>query len=268
MNIIFAVDPALGRLEYENLTDQARMEIFIKGLGEEAKELYQDEHGSYIDVCEWDCVECDDDDVIVVKLVEKDPKGQVDITFVPPSVKIVRITKFHQKGKINTALLPSALEEFSINCNAYDGSVDLTTLPSVLISFYASWNAFTGSCDLTSLPHELNWLDLSHNKFSGEVSFDSLPPHIRSINISTNAISGVFRLLNPPEQLLQVTAYRTHLSGTAVVNRITSVLVSIMGTNIEALVDEENNEHPDTESFLMDESFMNFLEVFHSGSGV
>ena len=260
MNIFFAVDPALGRVEYENLTDQARMEIFIAGLGEEAKKLYQDEHGSYIDVCEWECVNCDIDHVIAIELFDKDPQGILEITFVPPCVQVLIISDFHQKGKLNIPLLPSTLTELSIDGNAYDGSVDLTTLPSPLISFDVSKNAFTGSCDLTSLPHELNWLDLSDNKFSGEVSFDTLPPRIRNINISTNAISGIFRLLNPPKRLFMVAAYETQLSGTAVLKRVTKTKVSLFRTNIEVLVDEENQEHPKANEYLSEDTYHLIVE--------
>ena len=58
--LVLTVDSGLGCVDYKTLSDQTLIEMFIEGFGEETKREYQDEHGMYLDVCDWDCVECDD----------------------------------------------------------------------------------------------------------------------------------------------------------------------------------------------------------------
>ena len=73
MHTLLSIDPALGRLDYDSLSDQARMEIFIDGLTEETKKHFQDPKGGFLDISEWSGVFVTDDgevtDVDYSKLV-------------------------------------------------------------------------------------------------------------------------------------------------------------------------------------------------------
>ena len=50
--LLQSVDPALGRLDYDSLSDQALMEMLFGGLIDESKRRYQDKHRMLLDVCE------------------------------------------------------------------------------------------------------------------------------------------------------------------------------------------------------------------------
>ena len=54
------VDPSLGRLDCNSFSDQTLMEMLIDGLDEKSKQKYRDNKGTYLDVCEWSSVTCDE----------------------------------------------------------------------------------------------------------------------------------------------------------------------------------------------------------------
>ena len=41
------------------------MEMLIDGFDDETKKRYQDKHCIYLDVCEWSCVRCDEDESVI-----------------------------------------------------------------------------------------------------------------------------------------------------------------------------------------------------------
>ena len=54
-------DP-LGRLDPTMLAQQAQMELFAGGLERAFVETLQDDHGAFLNVCDWTPVDCDEDD--------------------------------------------------------------------------------------------------------------------------------------------------------------------------------------------------------------
>ena len=53
LRILFADTQAtLGRLDFDSLNDQSRMEFLIESLIENSKSNFQDENGAFYDVCE------------------------------------------------------------------------------------------------------------------------------------------------------------------------------------------------------------------------
>ena len=63
--LFLSVDPSLGRVDYNSLSDQTLMEMLIEGFDEETKRRYQDSHEMYLNVCELSCVVCDDDERVI-----------------------------------------------------------------------------------------------------------------------------------------------------------------------------------------------------------
>ena len=63
---LLAVDPSLGRLDYESLSDQALMEMLIDALPTEEKAMFKDANGNFQDVCEWTNMDCTDERVTEV----------------------------------------------------------------------------------------------------------------------------------------------------------------------------------------------------------
>ena len=53
LQTLFTVDPALGRIYKDTLSDQALMEILIAGMDDCIKSLYQDESGNFTDFQQW-----------------------------------------------------------------------------------------------------------------------------------------------------------------------------------------------------------------------
>ena len=68
---LLTIDPALGRLDYESLSDQALMEMLIDGMNAKDKAEYQDENGNCRDVGEWKGIALSNDRVTEVPILFK-----------------------------------------------------------------------------------------------------------------------------------------------------------------------------------------------------
>ena len=272
--IVSVTDEALGRLEYDSLTDQARMEVLIEGLREESKAHFQDAHGSYLDVCDWQIVDCAADNAILEVSSRLLLKGSLNLDFLPPLVTKICMHSGKTTGTIQTKLLPEGLTTFSMSMHPFVGTVDFTTCPGNLELMRLSHSKCAGSCDLTNLPRVLRILNLNHNEFSGAISlcklppnlkqleltsnqfsgtlqFDSLPPSLSLLFLYRNKFSGSFKLCNPSRSLGCVSAWSNCFSGTAVVERDIQRLSILLGTNdIRTVVDEAGVEHPKKREIL------------------
>ena len=52
LQILCAIDPSLGRVDYDSLSDQSHMEFLIEATPEDRKRAFQDANGCFLDVCE------------------------------------------------------------------------------------------------------------------------------------------------------------------------------------------------------------------------
>ena len=50
--IFLTVDSSLGKVDYNSFSDQTLMEILFNGFDDETKKKYQNNDGTYLDVCE------------------------------------------------------------------------------------------------------------------------------------------------------------------------------------------------------------------------
>ena len=62
---LFTADSSISRVDYNSLSDQTLMEMLIDGFDDESKRTYQEKDGTYLDVCEWSLVVCDDEESVV-----------------------------------------------------------------------------------------------------------------------------------------------------------------------------------------------------------
>ena len=100
--LLRAVDPYLGRVEYTSLSDQTLMEMIIEGFDEESKRKYQDKHGMYLDVCEWDGIKCyEDESVAEIKTDGFEATGSLLLCYIPPKVKRCSISLAKLTGSID-----------------------------------------------------------------------------------------------------------------------------------------------------------------------
>ena len=101
--LFICVDPSLGRLDYNLLSDQALMEMLFDGFDDQTKERFQDDHGIYLDVCEWSCVKCDEFGRVVEIQEREAHVGSLQFHFAPPKVIIQNRELGHTDGIRMTA---------------------------------------------------------------------------------------------------------------------------------------------------------------------
>ena len=131
--LFLSVDPSLGRVDCNALSDQTLMELLIDGFDEEAKKEYQDNDGMYLDICKWSCIECDDDERVVKIDIESSAViGSLELCYVPPKAQLLSISSYGSSkltGSIDVACLPNGMSYLSLSNNQLTGKINLTQLP-------------------------------------------------------------------------------------------------------------------------------------------
>ena len=262
-----SVDPSLGRLDYDSLSDQALMEIFCSPLELHTK-LLQDENGHFLDVCEWQNVVCTDGRVTRIRMnnwiyTEK----PATFEYIPPLVTHFEAEQCFMRGTLDTRVLPAHLIEFDVYKSLLRGTVDFRGFPRGLQDISISYNSFCGSCSLVDLPNSTSHLYAGNNQFSGEISLNQLPSTLEILlldnnklhgsvvlknlpqallylDLSGNDFTGDFKLLDLPSSLAIVSIYRNKWSGTAILQK-SSVRMPFRLThdNINKVLDEDGNTH-------------------------
>ena len=105
--VLTSVDPTLGRLDYDSLTDQALMEMLIHGIDEDYIDEFQDENGNFFDVCEWYSITCTDSRVTRICLNGYDIyTTPFRFDFIPPLVTSFEAYECNLSGTLNASILP------------------------------------------------------------------------------------------------------------------------------------------------------------------
>ena len=273
---LLCADSSLGKMDPSMLSDQARMELFVANLEEGFRTYFQADDGTFLDMCEWSGMACDDaGNVTDVSLVGV-YAGTACLDFLPESVETLNVSSNEDlKGTLNTSKLPSRLEVCDLDANNFDGIVDMAKLPESLYSFSIAQNNFSGDCDLTALPVGLEKLNASENAFSGSLRLDSLHEGMFSLDVSCNYFSGSVSLENLPDSLEEfqinmnqlsgrfvlvkpgslyvVYAHSNRFSGEATIPRVFAsreAHITLGRTNVSAVVDENGAAHPLEKKFL------------------
>ena len=268
-------DSGLGRCDAESLSDQIRMELFVADLSDEFKDFFQDGAGKFLDVCEWDGVECNAyDEVVDIQWYDTGSTGTVHLHFLPKRVQLFEMcSNGHSKamtGTLETSTLPDKIRAMKLTHHSLHGTVDLTNLPASLIDFSIMVNKFSGTVNLMSLPAEMRSLVLDCNCFAGSLCIGNIGKlevlsisnnllsgslHIaemRSLSflgISNNNLSGEFCITHS-SGYADIDATENAFEGVAVVPGQYVGLVLLRGNGIAQVVDERGNEHPDMERIL------------------
>ena len=268
LNLVRSVEEsALGRLDYNSIPDQALMELLVDGVDKDLKDLIQDEHGTYLDVCEWCYVECDADERVARFSCNLELMGSFAMSYMPPHITEFTLTFCDVEGTIDAAKLPSQILSLHINTCHFVGAIDMTELPATIIKLQIPKNKFSGSCDLTALPSaievldgkenqftesinleklpgKLKYLDLSRNKLSGELCFSSLPNTLKYLFLGRNTFCGSFQMPKVPNDLRELSLVRNEMIGTATVGDLgKKACVFLIGNKIDAVVDENGEKH-------------------------
>ena len=237
-----AVDPSLGRLDYNLLPDQALMEMLIDGFDEESKEDYQDDHCMYIDVCEWPCVECDENQRVVEIGATDDLNGSLQLSFIPATVKKFEMPWNQLTGSADIAQLPEGMEMLSLNNNGLRGTLDFAHLPGSMRRIALHCNDFTGSLVLTQLPGNMKFLYLDSNHFTGSVDLSQLPESMKLLYISNNQLTGAFIATNLSESIEKIYAHLNNFEKIASVDSKTNARILLGESGVKSVIDENGSK--------------------------
>ena len=234
------VDPSLGRLDYSLLPDQALVEILIEGFDDEAKKQYQDNHGMFLDACEWPGIKCDEDErVIEIKMDNPDVSGSLELCYVPPKVKFLErtswarskltgsadLTKLPLKnnnftGEIDLIQLPDGIDYLSLSDNHLTGGIDLTQLPHGIYELHIGNNRLTGEIFLAQLLHGMRGLYLGNNQLTGIIDLTQLPDGLNELHLPNNQLTEGIDLTQLPDGMNELHLPNNQLSGSVVIKRL------------------------------------------------
>ena len=266
---ILSIDPALGRLDYDSLSDQALMEMLVEGIAQSKKAEFQDTHGNYRDTCDWNGTLCKDERVTGIVLSWKEfGERQFPFDVIPPLVERFIMKESNLHGTLDTFVLPRALTDFfdiasnklhgsvsfvgfprslkriNLNKNAFSGSCNLENLPDALLSLQAKTNQFSGEISLNALPAGMTELRLSYNNLTGPIHIEKLPERMGVLGLSRNGLTGDFVLRTLPEYDLFVYLHKNAVSGTAILPETSGKMrFSLLHDFITTVVDTHGKKH-------------------------
>ena len=284
---IASVDPTLGRLDYDSLSDQALMEMFVSHLSEESTKKFKDGNGEFMDISEWPDVESHARDGQVLKLnwlggISNVLSGELSFDFIPTKIQRIDIHSHPRLvGTVQTIHLPASLAHLGIFCTQMHGPFDMTKLPKNLQVCDIAENRFSGSCVLSALPSTLTLLDARRNKFSGSIDITKLPLGFESLSLSFNQLTGEVTFTDLPESLEYIFLHCNIFSGSVVIEKLPAKMKQLtldsnafegsavvprniartfthirLGRNkLKAVVDETGKPHPREEKLLTTDRF-------------
>ena len=249
--LFLGIDPSLGRLDYSLLSDQALTEMLFEGFDDGTKKEYQDEHGMYLDVCEWGSIKCDDDDRVIEILVFSDiASGSFDLRYVPPKVEALEIRPMtlcssQLTGSVNLTGLPGGMEFLCLRSSRLTGEIDLTRLPEHIFRIDLPGNQLTGEIDLTQLPGRVEELSLGKNRLTGEIDLTQLPDEMCYLGLEGNRFTGDIDLTHLPEKMEYVVFSDNKLSGSLVLKHLPyeTHYINAKGNNFNAVAVVHSKTH-------------------------
>ena len=227
--IFLGIDTSLGRVDYSLLSDQTLMEMLIRGFDDESQKEFQDNDGMHLDVCKWSCIKCDDDErVVEIDKNNEDLSGSIEISYVPPKVKVLIITSWRTSqlsGSADFTHLPEGMEDMRLNNNELTGNIDLTHLPIEMKDLRLNKNQLTGEIDLTHLPYGVELLFLNGNQFTGEIDLTHLPERISQLTLNNNQLTGGIDLTRLPDGMRYLTLNNSQLTGSLFISNLPPLMI-------------------------------------------
>ena len=197
------------------------MELFSKDICR----AFQDQKGNFLDVSEWEGVECDKSgNVISIKWegikaftvkFTRDKRHYLDFRWIPKTVENISIRRVGVEF-FDTVHLPNAAKKVIIASNVatkVSGVFETESLPNHLEFIDMSTNVLEGKVDCTSLPQTIETFIIDRNKFSGSLCMAKLPKRVIAMLLHENKFSGDIDLSRLPESLRLLTLYDNNLRG-------------------------------------------------------
>ena len=201
LSIVFAIDPALGRLDPFLMSEESLLETFFDGCSN--KSVITDANG-IVDLSKFE--------------IERNEDGNLR------KLQSVYEIMSQLGGSVNFAFLPPSMEELSIQCAQFSGSIMVEHWPASLrkVNLYAS--GFKGTIDAETLPRQLEKLDVSVNYIEGPFETRTMPRSLVYIDLSENNFSGTFNVTHLPKNLQYLWLYDNSFSGEILISeRLTSL---------------------------------------------
>ncbi|KNH04303.1 leucine-rich repeat protein [Perkinsela sp. CCAP 1560/4] len=210
---VCGVDPALGRLDYSSLSQQALMEMLIEGLEAVGKICGSREEPKEVE--DWEGVDVEDTtgDVTKIDWESMGLKGLLDVQWMPATVRYFDASVNDIIGSFNPSDLPASIETALLYINSLTGPIDLRNLLEGIQKFDISHNQLSGSIDLRHLPQSTQKLALNDNSFTGSVCLKNLPNGLEVLNIAQNDLSGSMDLTNLPASLKKLYLHENRFAG-------------------------------------------------------
>ena len=246
--MLLSVDPSLGRVDYGLFSDQTLMEMLLEGFDDETKKTYKDNDGMYLDVCEWSCVTCDDNQrVTEVDIDSSNIVGSLELCYAPPKVKEFRVNPpwdgSKMTGSVDLTHLPEEMTHLDLQNNQLTGEVDLTQLPKGMKQLDLQSNNLTGEIILTHLPDGMNGLFLYNNQLTGEIDLTCLPGGMECLFLRNNQLSGSVVIQRLPQGMRMIELRENHFNASAVVDsKATDVDIFLSGSGVTSVVDENGKK--------------------------
>ena len=212
-----------GRFDFTNVPDQVRMEMLVAQM--DGSELFKDDNGNFIDVCEWKGVECGEgEDVGIIHwgaesvITMRDanstpgseetawisPGGSIELDWIPPGVEEFCAVGQMLHGTLRTDRLPRVLLKLSLSGNELTGRFETSSLPEEIFFVDVSVNAMEGSIALHTLPATLVYFSVAENKFSGSIEWMGLPTSLRYLYLHSNAFLGSIDFRGLPKEMKEL----------------------------------------------------------------
>ena len=226
--LALTADASLGKIDYASLSQQNLMELLIENMDDAAKEEFQDDNGEFFDCCEWDGVECENDEVIEIDWSGRfEENFALQFQFLPPTVENFEGDASSLKGTLECGALPKSMKSLSLSECCNEGTLDLPRLPPAFKSLEVDMNALGGSLDLKGLPDSVEYLGLSNNLFEGSVDLTELPASLTELNILGNRLSGALNFQSLPASFVALVASNNQFTGTADLLAVPNTMRSI-----------------------------------------
>ena len=229
----------LGRLEYNELSQQALMEMFVEGLN--SKAIFQDANGFYTDITAWIGVECNEDGEVTAICWHTAPaegalSGTLFYEFLPKTVREIQISEKPITGSIDFAQMPLQLTELyiwetqsvgralestsyppnlaivDISTNKLTGSIITSAFPPTLVEMLAYENDFEGTLALQDLPRQMSVLSAAKNKLWGTIDFAGLPESLKELDLYENSFTDIVSMQDLPSGLEELQLYDNRLN--------------------------------------------------------
>ena len=235
----------LGRVDYTLMSDQTLMELLVEGFDDRTKKAYQDDHGMYLDVCEWSCVKCNTDERVVEIEETCAVAGSLQLQYVPPKLKVLMISSWRKSqltGSVDLSQLPEGMQKLCLSNTELKEGIDLAHLPKIMETLSLENNRLTGEIDLTRLPDAMYKVYLHNNQLSGEIDLTHLPDGMHYLNFSGNQLTGSLVIQKLPQRMRIIDVRSNRLQAVAVVDSNIRTIIELGGSGVMSVMDENGRE--------------------------